>query len=185
MSLFVKTESNFEKATPGMVDAICIAVADIGTQMTRFNEVEKPQHQVMICWKIAQLMQEGERAGENFIMCKRYHYTLDARSTLSKDMESWFARKISDEVRNAGFDLETLVGKKCTLNLMESQNGSYTNINSVLPAMGSNVMAVSDTELPPKAIAKAIERSVEHQAKAANDFGQSDPFADTTDDMPF
>jgi hypothetical protein len=137
-----------EKPVPGMVDAVCVFVVDIGNHLTKSQYGDKIQHKIVICWEIDQLLQEVEYKGKPFMVSSRYTFTLFEKGNLSKMLESWFSKKIPDETRKKGIDLETLIGKKCTLNLIESDDGKYINVGAVLPASKTNVLVQVCTTLP-------------------------------------
>lgn len=162
MPLLAKDEgANFEKPHTGMHDAVLVFVTDIGTHVEKTKWGDKAMHKVVFCWEIEQLISEGEYAGKPFMKSKQYTFTLFEKGNLSKDLESWFAKKISDETRKNGFDLETLVGRRCSLNLVESADGKYINIGAVLPpAKDNNLVAVCKER--PKWIDKLIQTSVEN-----------------------
>jgi hypothetical protein len=163
MALIAKNDApNFEKPAPGMHDAICVFVVDIGTHIYQTQWGEKEQHKIVFCWEIEEKIQNGEYAGKPFMMSQRYTFTLFAKGNLSKMLESWFAKKISDEVRKNGFDLEKLIGRRCTLNLIESDDGRYVNVAQVLPPNSANKLIQACTILPIW-INKLIDTSIEKQ----------------------
>jgi hypothetical protein len=151
-----------EKPSTGMHDAVLVFVANVGTHVEKTQWGDKAQHKVVFCWEIDEKLKDGEYAGKPFMVSKRYTFTLFEKGNLSKDLESWGARKISDETRKNGIDLEAFIGKKCTLNLVESADGKYINIGAVLPASKDNslIPVCKDT---PKWIDKLRQTSLEMQ----------------------
>lgn len=191
MPLMAKDEgANFEKPDTGMHDAVLVFVADVGTHIKKTQWGDKAVHQVVFCWEIDQKLTTGEYAGKPFMQSKRYTFTLFEKGNLSKDLESWFSKKISDETRKTGFDLETLIGRKCTLNLIESEDGKYINIGGVLPASKMNEL-VPVCNVRPKWIDKLIDTSLEKQ-KQGGTFSNGEPVPDDgfnqdapQDNLPF
>lgn len=187
MPIIVRNEQpNFIKPTPGMHDAICVFVVDIGTHLEKTQWGPKEQHKVVFCWEIDETIPEGEYAGKPFMVSQRYTFTLFEKGNLSKILESWFSKKLSDETRKNGFDLEKLVGRKCTLNLIESDDGKYINVAQVLPPNTANKM-VQVCNTKPLWIQKLIDTSIEKQ-KEAQSFDQSVPSDQqqgNEDNLPF
>ena len=97
MALLAKDEgANFEKPDTGMHDAVLVFVADVGTHIKKTQWGDKAVHQVVFCWEIDQKLTTGEYAGKPFMQSKRYTFTLFEKGNLSKDLESWFSKKISE-----------------------------------------------------------------------------------------
>jgi len=162
MSLFAKSEKGpMERPPVGMNAAVCAFVQDVGTQEIEFNGEKKEQHKVLFCFELAAKMQHGDYAGKPFMLSKRYTLSLHKKAGLSKDLESWFSKAISDDTRKNGFDLETLIGRNCTLNLMESENGEYINIANVLPPTSGVPKLEVVNKVPPKWIDELRAKSLE------------------------
>jgi hypothetical protein len=96
---------------------------------------------------------------------KQYTFTLFEKGNLAKDLESWFSKKISDETRKNGFDLQTLIGRKCQLNLIESEDGKYVNVGGVLPPSKDNVMVQVCADLPEWVTKKKLTALEKTQAR--------------------
>jgi len=188
MSLIVKNEGvKREKPMLGMHNAICCFVEDIGTQMMKTIYGNKLQHKVVIVWEIDENMKEGKYAGKPFMVSKIYTFTLFQKGNLSKDLESWFSKKMSDKTRNEGFDLKTLIGRKCQINLIESDDGEYINIGSVLPANSSNQLFQVCTDCP-EWISKKRAQSIEATQQPGSDPSEppiEEPNFPQEDDLPF
>lgn len=188
MSLIVNSNSQpFEQPEIGMHDAICSFVEDIGTHVKSFSGgPEKKVKMVMLCFELDQKISEGEYAGKPFMRSMRLTFSLHEKSTLSKTLESWLGKKIPDDIRIKGFDLHTLIGRRCTLNLIES-NG-YVNIANVLPpnAKTNNVAKVA-VEVP-KNVLKARAESIEAKELAGDTIQESQPATNPNvndDELPF
>ncbi len=182
MSLIVKNQSvDREKPTLGMHDAICCFVEDIGTHIMKTQFGNKAQHKIVVLWEIDENMKgtyDSKYAGKPFMVSKQYTFTLFEKGNLSHDLESWFSRKMSDETRKNGFDLHTLIGRKCQLNLIESEDGKYINIGSVLPASKTNVLQAVCTELPAWISKKRSESLEATQAPKQPGSDPSEPLPD-------
>lgn len=153
-------ETPREKPMLGMHDAICVFVEDIGTHIMKTQWGDKAQHKVVIMWELDENMKNGDYAGKLFLQSKQYTFTLFEKGNLAHDLESWFSKKISDETRKNGFDLQTLIGRKCQLNLIESEDGKYVNVGSVLPPSKENNL-VQVCKVCPEWVTKKRAQSLE------------------------
>ena len=157
------SETPREKPMLGLHDAIFCFTEDLGTHITKTQWGDKAQRKLVIMWEIDENMKgtyDEKYAGKPFIVSKQYTFTLFEKGNLSKDLESFASRKITDEVRKTGFDIETLVGKKCQVNLIESDDGKYINVGSVLPASKDNKL-VRVCTVCPEWVAKKRASSLE------------------------
>lgn len=191
MSLIVKNEQKpREKPMLGMHDAICCFVQDVGTHIVKTQYGDMAKHQIVILWEIDENMKgtyDSKYAGLPFMVSKQYTFSLFEKANLSKDLESWFSKRIGDETRKNGFDLETLVGRKCQLNLIESEDGRYINIGSVLPASKENNM-VQICKVCTEWIAKKRAASLESTKEPGDDYGEPlppQPHTAEEDGLPF
>ena len=148
MPLVAKKQSSGEKAPLGMNNAICYAIIDLGIQTSKWNDQEKKQHKVAFCWELEAKKRVGDWAGQPFVTTKEYTVSLGDKSNLGKDLASWFSKKISPELQKTGIDLLKLVGRKATLNMIETDDGEYVNIGNVLPPNPNNQMIITVTEIP-------------------------------------
>jgi hypothetical protein len=178
-----------EKPMLGLHDALCVFVEDLGTHITKSQFGDKAQHKIVIMFELDEKMKEGKYAGFPFMVSKQYTFTLFEKGNLSKDLQSWFSKKLSDETRKNGFDLKTLIGRKCQLNLIESEDGRYINIGNILPASKDNAM-VQVCVVCPEWVAKKRMASLEAQKHPGEDHGEPLPVntydgADDCEGLPF
>ena len=188
MSLIV-TDNEIPRERPmlGLHDAICVFVEDIGTHICKTQWGDKAQHKVIIMWELDEMMKSGDYAGKPFIQSKQYTFTLFEKGNLSKDIESWFSRKITPEVRKNGFDLQILIGKKCQLNLIESDDGKYVNIGGVMPPSKSNELVQVCTVCPEWVTKKRMQSmEVTHKAQPGADPSEPPPEEEySNNSLPF
>src|SRR5688572_23018431 len=71
--------------------------------------------------------------GKPFLVRRRYTCSLHEKAALRGDLESWRGRAFTDQELQA-FDLESLLGVNCLLNILhECRNGStYANVSSIM-----------------------------------------------------
>ncbi len=145
-NLIVKQEKReFEKIKPGLINAICVGVWNIGKQKIEFQGEVKLKQQIIIGFEVQQRHSEKD---EPMLQLSKFNMSLHEKSKLGPMIESWFSKTLSDSERY-NYDLKQIVGKKCTLNLIE--NGTWINIATILPAQESNKLVSENVlkgELP-------------------------------------
>jgi len=119
---------DFEKAPEGTHVARCYRFIDLGTQ---FNEKwNTHQRKVQISWELpTELMEDGRP----FMVSAQYTASLSEKAYLRRDLESWRGRKFTDEER-AGFELDTVLGAPCMLNVVHNTTDgtTYTNVQGIV-----------------------------------------------------
>jgi hypothetical protein len=121
-------DSNFEQPEAGMYVARCYSVIDLGTQ--RNEMYDNTQRQVRIGWEINEMMSDGKQP---FSVGAFYTLSLGEKSNLRKVLQGWRGRDFTDaELKN--FDLFSILGKPCTLNITKKENGN-PKVASVSPLM--------------------------------------------------
>lgn len=123
--------SGYEQLEEGMYPAIAVLIAGVGTQKTPFkNEdgTDKIQRKMVVQWET-----------EKGTIAKEYTVSLNEKANLRKDLESWRGKRFSDEELK-GFDMTTLLGKGCTIQVMHNDNG-YAKVANVLPVTDKNFKA--------------------------------------------
>jgi hypothetical protein len=121
----------FEPAPPGLHQAICVDVVDMGVLEVTYAGQTKKQRKVRIVWQIDELM----ASGKPFIVQKRYTASLHEKATLRKELESWRGRPFTEEELEE-FDLEAkLIGANAQVNVQHTTKDgtTYANVVSVVP----------------------------------------------------
>lgn len=167
MALMVTGESNksYEPIPLGPQQAVCAFVEDIGTHEGSYQGKPIARRQVVICWELAETMTQGEGAGKPFLVSKFYTLSLNEKATLRHDLNAWRGRDFTEEELK-GFDLESIIGVNCMLNMVEhkKQDGSVTQkIGSIMPPMKNMQKIIPVNTKPPAWIQKKREESIEHR----------------------
>jgi len=102
-------------------------VADLGIVETTWQGETKQQHKVRIVWQLAAKMEDGRPLS----IGRRYGLTLHEKSSLFKDLKTWFGKAPPDN-----FDLEKLIGQNCQIVVTHNERDgtTYANAQSVLKA---------------------------------------------------
>ena len=128
-----ETGGSYEKLPSGMQPAVCTRVFDLGMQP---GYEGKMQHKLIVMFELAERKKEGEFAGSRFLASRSYTASLNEKANLRKDLESWRGRPFTaDEL--AGFEMDSVVGVNCNLNMIEVTKGdrTYVNIAAIVPAI--------------------------------------------------
>lgn len=127
MAMKPPTNGTYTPAPEGVHDAVCCDVADLGILETTWQGETKSQHKVRLVWQLATKMEDGRP----FSIGRRYGLTLHEKSSLFKDLKTWFGRVPPDN-----FDLEKLIGQNCQIVVVHTENNgsTYANVQSVLKA---------------------------------------------------
>lgn len=132
MSLTLRDNgSNFELAPEGSFPAVCYRIIDLGTQPNTFEGKTTYKHKVIIAWELHG--DERMTDGRPFSVSKKYTASLSSKATLRKHLAAWRGRDFNGE-ELAGFQLKTLLGKACFLQVQHDEKGdrTYANIGSIM-----------------------------------------------------
>lgn len=114
--------SDFPNPTPGAVSAVCVQVIGLGTQEVG-GQFPGQKNQVRVAFEIDERRQDGLP----FLVSRNYTLSFHPKAALRAMLESWRGKKFGEDDE---FDLESILGKHCLLNLVQSDQG-YINIDSV------------------------------------------------------
>lgn len=152
----------------GTFQAVCYGVWDIGIQVKVFNGEEKRLHQVVISWEINKLIddKDSEFNGKRYVISNTYTLSLHEKANLRKHLESWRGTPLTKEQEKA-FDLESLIGGNCLINIVHNVKGenTYANISSIMKTTDgmseSTIMIPENTTEPPKWIVEKQNAAIE------------------------
>lgn len=153
MSLFVSEKSggsNFAPHPEGAFPARCIRIIDLGTQTKVFKGESNDLHQIMFVFESSELMPDGEKKGQPFIISTKLTASLGQKATMRKLLESWRGKKFT-ELERKQFDLKNVLGKPCIIQVVHSlpnaQGNVYANIANIMSPMPG--MTVAQAQNPP------------------------------------
>jgi hypothetical protein len=173
-------EAKFAPAPAGVHAAVCVDEIDMGLIKNHFQPDAAPVPTVRLVWQIAEDMSDGKP----FLIKKDYRASLHEKAALRKDLEAWRGRPFTP-VELLGFDLETVVGVHCMLNVIQKQGskgGTFANIAGIMP------LAKGMMRLEPRDYMRVKDRPVKPVAQPKQEETQDlPPFADhiDDDDVPF
>ena len=140
MSFIVENKGGeFERCPPGMHLARCYRIVDLGTQKKEYKGVSKLLHQITVYWEIHGAGDDGEplkmKDGRPYGVFQNYTLSWAPKANLRIDLQAWRGKPFTEEEMRR-FDLKTVLGAWCMLNLIESKSNdgkTYTNVNGVTP----------------------------------------------------
>lgn len=177
MPLIVKevSDKHFEPAPPGLHQAVCVDVVDMGMVDGKFG----PKHKVKLVFQL----KAKNKLGERYQVRSSYTASLMEGSNLRRDLESWRGRSFTPADLKA-FDLEKLLGVNCQINvkhaISKSTNRPYAQAAAILPAVKGEKLTPEKYEREPWPQQKAEPVEVEPEPDS---FDPLDPGADST--VPF
>lgn len=122
----------FTPAPEGVHQAVCVDVVDLGMKESTWEGKTKQLHKIAISWQISELRDDGKP----FLVSKWYTLSIGEKANLRKDLQSWRGRAFTP-AEEAQFDVETIIGANCLLNIQhkESNGKTYANVISVMPLL--------------------------------------------------
>ena len=137
--IYLPSRKERELPSAGTQFAVCCGVIELGTQPTTYGS----KAQVMLQFE---MLDEIGTNGKPLLLSRRYTMSVDPRSTLRQDLESWLGRALSDEELGR-LDLSQFLGATALLAMRHESRGdkTYANITSVLkPPAGREPRARPD-----------------------------------------
>lgn len=121
--------SGYIPAPAGTWAAVCVDVVDLGMLKVSFGGKDKTQHKIRIVWQISEVRPDNKP----FEVSKRYTLSLHEKAGLRKDLESWRGKPFSQSELE-GFDVETVLGVPCMLNIIKQEKGAdtYANVTAIM-----------------------------------------------------
>jgi hypothetical protein len=143
-----KNQDAFQLAPEGMHLARLVRVIDLGTQREEYKGKTKRNRQIRFSWELPEqtAVFDEERGEEPFLISKTYTNTLGEKSNLFRDLMSWIGNGFT---KQAEFDLGTLLGRPCFLNVIHQtskENRQYAKVIGV--SRIPKKMAVPEQVLP-------------------------------------
>jgi hypothetical protein len=132
MSIIAKAGPDFIPAPEGSHSSVCVDVVSLGSlgpQPVTFNGLRDLKPMVRYVWQIDEDMENGKP----FTFSRRFTLSLHKKAALRAAIESWRGRAFT-ETELRGFDLETLIGAACLLNVVHvaRDGATFANVSSIM-----------------------------------------------------
>lgn len=136
-----KGGADFEMTPEGQYVGRCFKIVDMGTQTTKGQYGDKVQHKVMVSFELLDgpKMQDGRP----FSVSQFYTVSLHEKAKLRADLEAWRGRKFTT-TELEGFDLASVIGAYCMLQVVHDETGKYANIQTIMSYKGDKLPPVNE-----------------------------------------
>lgn len=128
-----KEGGDYELPPCGTHPAVLVALIDLGTHKSTYpGKPDGERHKIMLCWE---LTAETDSKGENFIVGQDYTWSLGKKAHLRDVVQGFRGKDLAD---GEEFDLGTMLGQPCIINLTEGVSGGgkkFREIAAVNPPM--------------------------------------------------
>ena len=125
MALIVRDNggTDFDPIPEDQHIARCVLVADIGTQKTPYGT----KRQAVVGWELPNVQRvfDDSRGKEPAFISAFYTASLAEKANLRRVLESWRGRAFTTN-ELTGFDLETIIGAPCLLQIIHKQTADHT-----------------------------------------------------------
>ena len=125
MSIIASEGSNLEFHTLpiGNYQSCCFDIWDIGYQKGEYKGEKVAARKVVIGWEVNEVIESNDDFnGQRFRIYGWYTLSLDKKATLRKDLTSWRGKEFT-EAELKSFDVESVIGANCFLNVIHKENG--------------------------------------------------------------
>lgn len=175
---------SYKPAPDGPHSAVCCDVLYMGWKKTEWQGKAREVEEVRLLFQIEERNEQGQR----YVVGRTFTKSLSEKANLRKFLEQWRGRAFSEEELK-GFQLLTLLGKTCMIQVKHAErNGrTYANIDTVMRLpRGTAPVAVVD-------YVRVKDRKPAEQAPPSNGAPHPADFEDggwggdddLTDDLPF
>jgi hypothetical protein len=133
-----KATADFEIAPSGNHVGICNGIIDLGIQPGS-GQYPAPKHQVYLRFELpterVKYQKDGKEIEGPMSMGRSFTASMSEKANLRKFIESWFGKKFPTDDAASDFDLQTILGRKCLLNVTHTEKGQkvYANISNATP----------------------------------------------------
>lgn len=136
---------DFKLVTPGMHPAVCDMMVDLGLQAQKSQMYgDSVKHQVYIRWQVSGERLEYEKDGQTIegpmTIGAYYTLSLHEKAALRKALQGWRGQEFTKEEAEK-FDIATVLGKPCTLNVIHKTGGD-NKVRAKVEAVGPPMKGV-------------------------------------------
>lgn len=166
-----KGNAEFEMTPEGQYIGRCFKIIDMGTQTSTGQFGTKEAHKVMISFELIGPEDPRMSDGRPFSVSQFYTVSLHEKAKLRHDLEAWRGKKFTAEELN-GFDLGTVLGAYCQLQVVHDETGKYANIQTIMAYRGEKPKPVNpdvkfDIDEPDMAVFDALSDNMKAKIMSA------------------
>jgi hypothetical protein len=139
MPINVSNKTKSDPVPAGTHHAVCYGIIAVGTQP---SEKFTPRQKIVVCFEIPSERITIKDQDLPRGISKRYTLSLNEKSSLRKDLQSWRGKPFTQEELN-GFDVSKVIGSNCLISVLHSDRAGaiYADISgiSALPRQMASV----------------------------------------------
>ena len=128
---------------PGVYLGICVGVIDLGEQYS--EKFKSYSNKLQIVFELPTETIEVDGKQEPKQLSKEFNITAKAGSKFRDFLSAWNGKNYNDE-EFGELEVFDQIGKACQLNVVNSESGEYSNIETVMPLMKGMFAPESKTE---------------------------------------
>ena len=139
--------AGFDPVPADQYIARCVRVVDLGSEHN--TKWDKLQRKVRITFELPDIVIEsGEYEGMPRVISSKFTLSMAPKSHLRPQLESWRGRAFTDQEAE-DFDILTLVGAPCIINVIHNDAGgnTYANVATITPLMKGMVCPDAKTSM--------------------------------------
>ena len=125
-----KAKPKLPAMEPGVYMGICMGVIDLGDQYSEL--FKKYSNKIQFVFEFPTETVEVDGKQEPRQLSKEFTISSSKKASLRTFLSSWNGKNYSDD-EFAEVELFDQLGKACMVNVVLSENGEYSNIESVMP----------------------------------------------------
>lgn len=135
MSIILKNENkpHYPPLEAGLYPARCYGMIVTGTEYSQmFNNTST---KMVILWELPEETIDVDKDGVMTKlprgMSQTYTLSLNEKANLRKTLESWRGKAFSDAELREGFDIASIIGAPCMLNIIEQERSDGSTFNRI------------------------------------------------------
>jgi len=126
MKLKDKIKAKLPPLPGGTYPVICIGVADVGDQF--YQKYKNTSRKVAFTFEIPS---EADGSGQPRQLTQYYTFSANKKSKMRPMLNGWTNKNMSEQ-EMLEFDLFSLIGSSCLINISVSEDGQYNDIETVM-----------------------------------------------------
>ena len=139
MSLTAKRGATREPVPAGTYPARLYKIIHLGTIPDTYLGQQKLTNKIRMDWELPTEMKvfDPDKGEQPLSISKEYTLSMNEKSNLCRDIESWESGKFQDDEQAEGYDILNLVGRDCMINVAHKvaagSGNTYAYIASISP----------------------------------------------------
>lgn len=130
-----KTESSFTPVPEGNHIARIYSIIHIGTTERETQWGLKQQNKIRITWELLNEMRDFNGEMKPLVISQEYTISFGEKANLRKMIDGLLGKDAQKFIEDDTFDIESLLGRYCMVNVQHTSKGdkTYANVVSVAP----------------------------------------------------